>query len=94
MALNLESALDAIYAAPLDGFTKERDRLAKGLAGAGDKSGAARLKGLKKPSISAWVVNQLARQAPEEVAALGLVVDHENVDAPERIDRVRPPRLP
>ena len=51
-----------LYALPLDEFTAARNRLAKELAKAGDKDGAARTKTLKKPSRPAWVVNQLVRR--------------------------------
>lgn len=46
--------IDRLYQLPLDAFTAERNASAK-RAGAG----AARIRGLAKPSVPAWAVNQL-----------------------------------
>src|ERR671934_1064215 len=51
-----------LYGLPLDGFTGARDELAKRVRREGDGERAAEIKGLRKPSLPAWVVNQLARQ--------------------------------
>jgi hypothetical protein len=56
-----ESELDDLYAAPLDQFVKVRNEAASRLKKDGDEAAAARVAGLKKPSVSAWTVNQLAR---------------------------------
>ena len=66
----LDDALDRVYGAPLDEFTSERNRLSKELAAQGDSDGATRLKKMKKPSVSTWAVNQLARRHPKEVGEL------------------------
>jgi hypothetical protein len=71
---DLEERIDALYALPLDRFTPERDALAKRLRAEGDRAGADRLKGLRKPVVSAWVLNALAREEPklvEELDGLG-----------------------
>jgi hypothetical protein len=54
-----EEAVIALYQGALESFVAERKRLSAELKGAGDKDGAARLLKLARPSISAWVVNQL-----------------------------------
>jgi hypothetical protein len=54
-----DRALAELYRAPHDDFVTERKRLAKELTQAGDKSGAALLAKLARPSISAWATNQL-----------------------------------
>jgi hypothetical protein len=59
-----------LYGLPLDEFTKERDALAKELRQAGDREAADEVKALRKPSVSAWTVNQLARRHPQEMRAL------------------------
>ena len=46
--------IDALYGLPLGEFTAARNELAK-------RTGDASIKALKKPSISAWAINQLAR---------------------------------
>jgi hypothetical protein len=56
-----ESELDDLYAAPLDQFVKVRNEIAARLRKDGDEEAAARVSALKKPSVSAWAVNQLAR---------------------------------
>ena len=53
---------DILYGAPLSQFTAERTRLAK--------EGHKELAKAKKPTMSAWVVNQLHRQAEDEMKAL------------------------
>src|SRR5882724_5924887 len=58
----LEDDVDALYRLPLAEFTAARNTLAAMLKkdGRGDeKAEAERVKGLVKPSISAWAVNQL-----------------------------------
>jgi hypothetical protein len=59
MAPSYDGAVEALYRGPLDAFVAERKRLASELKAGGDKEAAARLIKLGRPSISAWVVNQL-----------------------------------
>jgi hypothetical protein len=66
----LDGRIDDLYALQLERFTAERDALAKELAAAGDREGAARVKGLRKPVVAAWAVNVLAREEPEGVREL------------------------
>lgn len=56
-----EDEVDALYGLPLDEFTPRRDALAKELRGSGKRDEAGWVKGLRKPSAAAWLVNQLAR---------------------------------
>jgi hypothetical protein len=51
--------IDALFQAPLVEFTASRNELAARLKKAGRREEADRVKGLAKPSVSAWVVNQL-----------------------------------
>lgn len=65
--VDLEAALDELYAEPLDAFVSRRDEIAAAL----EKRDAARaVKALKKPSVGAWTLNQLVRRHPEPVAEL------------------------
>jgi len=66
----LEDDLDALYACPLGEFIERRKTLAQALRKAGKKDDAARIAAASKPTPAAWAVNQLARQHPEEIAAL------------------------
>lgn len=51
--------VDALYALPLEAFVEARNRLAAEVGKNGDKARAAAIKGLAKPSLSAWVANQI-----------------------------------
>ena len=46
------------------------DQLARELHADGDKDGAKAVKGLRRPSIPVWALNQVARQQPDVVEAL------------------------
>jgi hypothetical protein len=59
-----------LYGLPLEEFTKTRDELAKELRKKGKKEAADEVKALHKPSVSAWMINQLARRHPQEMKAL------------------------
>ncbi|MCX4241473.1 hypothetical protein [Paraliomyxa miuraensis] len=65
-----EALLDALFRGPRERFVAERNAAAKRLAAAGEKEAAAALRGLPKPGVSAWVVNQLWWTARPEVEAL------------------------
>ena len=65
MAVNAkerEKAIDALYQLPLDQFTARRNELAKELKTAGDETGAGSVGKLRKPTLPAWAVNQLAHR--------------------------------
>jgi hypothetical protein len=64
-----QEVVDELYGAPLDDFIAQRDARAKELR-KGDRSAADAVKRLRKPSVSAWAVNQLSRRVPEDVEAL------------------------
>jgi hypothetical protein len=69
MNAETEEALDRLYAAPPDRFTAERDALAKGLK-TSDKAAAAAVKALRRPPVTAWALNQVARNRAEDLSAL------------------------
>ena len=62
--------IDALYGLPLDAFTKARNDLARRLRSEGRRDEAAEVASLQKPSLPAWVVNQLARERRDHVGAL------------------------
>ena len=62
------SAIDRLYALPLAEFTAARDALARSARKAGDRDLAAHVKGLTKPAVPAWALNQLARRDPRRFA--------------------------
>jgi hypothetical protein len=51
-------------------FVAARDRLARALKASGDKEQAATVKALRRPSVAAWALNQVARDHGEEVNTL------------------------
>ena len=53
------SDIDALFKLPLGEFTSARNALVSRLKKAGQQTEAAEAKALAKPSVSAWVVNQL-----------------------------------
>lgn len=55
---------DQLYAGSADAFTEARNAAAKDC---GEKSLAARVKKLKKPSVAAWAVNLLVRRESEQI---------------------------
>ena len=57
--------VDHLFDLPLDRFVAGRDTLARELKKAGDGGAAADVKALRKPTLSAWAVNQAVRQDPE-----------------------------
>jgi hypothetical protein len=79
-----EHALQTLYQAPLDRFVTERGRLAAELRAAGDEGGAADLAKRRRPTISAWVVNQLhwhARALLDELFAAAARLRKGDLDA-------------
>ena len=66
----LDVALDELYGASPAEFTARRDALAKRLKAAGDDGAASEIKGRRKPTQLAYVLNQLARRHGDDVAEL------------------------
>jgi hypothetical protein len=60
-----DDAVMELYRTPHDQFVEVRKRLASALATAGDKAAGARLSKLRRPTVPAWVVNQLWWNARE-----------------------------
>ncbi len=73
--LDVDARVDALYAGPLDEFVAARDALAREVAGSGDKVGSARIKKLRRPTVAAWAVNQVARTRADDVEALTTLGD-------------------
>ena len=65
-----ESAEEQLYSLPLEEFVSARDKAARELRTAGDRAEAERLKALRKPTLAAWAVNQLARRERMKLRAL------------------------
>jgi hypothetical protein len=67
---DLEAEIDRLYSLPLDEFVKARDELARSLRGADRRADATTVKGLRKPTVGAWALNQAVRTRREDVSDL------------------------
>jgi hypothetical protein len=63
-------AAEELYGLPPDAFTSARDARAKELRKQGEHETADAVKGLRKPTVAAWALNQLARGRPKDVERL------------------------
>jgi hypothetical protein len=68
--VTLDDAIDELYGADLDAFVAERAKLVRELKEQGAKDDAARLAKLRKPTVFAWTLNQLARRERRDVDLL------------------------
>jgi hypothetical protein len=78
---DLETELEELFGLPLEDFTAARNELTSRLKSAGQADSAQRVRELRKPSVPAWTVNQLARREPEAVGRL--------VEAGERLRKAQ-----
>ncbi|HEX6356885.1 hypothetical protein [Actinophytocola sp.] len=88
MPADLDTAADELYASTREDFTPRRKELAKEAKAAGDTTLAAAIEKLAKPTTSAWLANQLARDPDadlDRLATLGeaLREAHANLDGGE-----------
>jgi hypothetical protein len=65
-----ERELDRLFGLPLGEFVAARDALARQARSDGDRGLAERIKGLRKPTVAAYVVNRLARERELDVQRL------------------------
>jgi hypothetical protein len=63
-------AVEELYSADPEDFTRRRGELAAAARAAGQAAAARQIAGLRKPTRSAWVINQLARSDPEAASSL------------------------
>ena len=66
---NIVEAAD-LFSLPLDRFTAARDGLVRRLRADGDEEEASRVGKLRKPSVAAWALNQVAHHHPKTVDQL------------------------
>lgn len=59
-----------LYGLGLAEFTAERDARARQARESGDRELAAQIKALRRPTLAAWLANQLVRAHPEDVGPL------------------------
>jgi hypothetical protein len=68
--VDLDNDIDRLYVAPREDFVRERDALVRTLRKAGDREVAAEVAALRKPTLVAWTVNQLAHNERRDVDLL------------------------
>jgi len=69
-ALNIAQVADELYALVPGEFIAARDELAQQARSAGDRDLSAAIKQLRRPTVSAWLVNRLVREAADELDEL------------------------
>lgn len=70
----LETALLAVYRGPLEEFVSRRDALAKELRAAKRREDADRVKALRKPSRTAWVLDNIVHEDPSVLEQLATAI--------------------
>lgn len=68
--LNIDVVADELYGLPADQFIGARAAYVKQAKAEGERELAASVQALKKPTVAAWLVNQLARQHRDELGVL------------------------
>jgi len=66
----VDRAADELYGLQPGEFTSARDTRAKEVRHDGDREAADAIKGMRKPTVAAWALNQLARRRPKDVERL------------------------
>ncbi|HZC99735.1 MAG TPA: hypothetical protein VFA46_05945, partial [Actinomycetes bacterium] len=67
--LDVDTEIGRLYELPPEGFVAARDELRRRLRDS-DRAAAERVRRLRRPTVAAWAVNQVARRRPELVAEL------------------------
>lgn len=65
-----DGRIEKLFSLPREEFTSARNALAADLSKAGDREGADTVKRFRKPTVSAWAVNQLAQRGEQGVRTL------------------------
>jgi hypothetical protein len=67
---DIDEVADELYGLPLEDFTAARTRFEKDAKAAGDRSAAVGIHSLAKPTVTAWLANQLVRAHRSELEPL------------------------
>lgn len=71
----LQEAIAELYSCDPGEFIERRSGLAARARAAGDAALAKKIAGLRKPTRSAWILNQLVRSAPDVTSQLAMLGD-------------------
>jgi hypothetical protein len=69
-AIDEDAVVDELYLGSREDFLPTRTERVRQARAAGDRDLAARIGALRKPTVGAWLVNQVVRQHPDRLAAL------------------------
>jgi hypothetical protein len=69
-AIDEDAVVDELYLGSREDFLPTRTERVRQARAAGDRDLAARISALRKPTVGAWLVNQVVRQHPDRLAAL------------------------
>jgi hypothetical protein len=68
--MEMDRAVVELYGLEPERFVAARNQLVEVLRGRGEERGAALVLGLRKPTVAAWLANQLVRADPEGIQTL------------------------
>jgi len=68
--VDLDSITAKLYGASAEDFTSSRSAEVRAARGAGNRALAAEVAKLRRPTVGAWLANQLARERRDEIEAL------------------------
>lgn len=71
--MDLDEIVDELYGLPPEEFTAARNTAAKQAKSDGDAELSDKVKALAKPTVAAWLANQLARERADELESLALL---------------------
>lgn len=74
-AVDEDEVLAELYGGPRDDFLPTRTERSREARAAGDRELARRINGLRKPTVAAWLVNQVVRRHPKDAEALADVAE-------------------
>lgn len=77
MSAGRDKQIDQLYSAPLGEFVERRNEFARSLRKDGNRQAADEVRKLRKPTLPAWTVNQLARR--EKMRLRGLLTAGERL---------------
>ena len=73
--MDLETALTSLYAAPREEFIPARAELVAAARKAGDRELAGTIAAARKPTVAAWLLNQVSREYPDDLGSLADLSD-------------------
>ncbi len=73
--MDLDTALSSLYEVSREEFVPTRDDLVRKARSSGDRELASKIAVARKPTVAAWLINQVAREYPDDLTALAELSD-------------------